>query len=172
MAARHAEHINGYGWVAPSIPSVSRLGRIGDCGGPAPALDKGSRRGGCARHLSDNDHREPRRCRNGSRRTWRAAPTNGRWHRGTLLLALIGMLVLAAGLIVYDHCPQARSFHCGHQATAPIDRQKAAPIQTVLPFTGLSGPTGAAGNVYVADTGNNRVVKLAPESSAHVGVEP
>jgi DNA-binding beta-propeller fold protein YncE len=40
----------------------------------------------------------------------------------------------------------------------------------VVPFTGLSDPSGvavdAAGNVYVADSGNNRVVKLAPESGA------
>ena len=35
---------------------------------------------------------------------------------------------------------------------------------TVLPFTGLHTPDGvtvdAAGNLYVTDTGNNRVVKL------------
>ena len=36
--------------------------------------------------------------------------------------------------------------------------------QTVLPFTGLNGPRGVAvdtaGNVYVTDDGNNRVLKL------------
>jgi serine/threonine protein kinase, bacterial len=36
--------------------------------------------------------------------------------------------------------------------------------QTVLPFTGLDDPVGVAvdtaGNVYVTDNGNNRVVKL------------
>jgi serine/threonine protein kinase, bacterial len=35
----------------------------------------------------------------------------------------------------------------------------------VLPFTGLNGPIGVAvdgaGNLYVADSGNNRVLKLA-----------
>ena len=39
-----------------------------------------------------------------------------------------------------------------------------ASVPAVLPFTGLSGPMGVAvdgaGTVYVADTGNNRVVKL------------
>jgi DNA-binding beta-propeller fold protein YncE/uncharacterized RDD family membrane protein YckC len=42
-----------------------------------------------------------------------------------------------------------------------------ASVPTVLPFTGLSGPMGVAvdgaGTVYVADTGNNRVVKLPPQ---------
>jgi serine/threonine-protein kinase len=39
-----------------------------------------------------------------------------------------------------------------------------ATIQTVLPFTGLDRPAGVAvegaGNVYVTDYGNNRVLKL------------
>jgi serine/threonine-protein kinase len=39
----------------------------------------------------------------------------------------------------------------------------------VLPFTGLSNPGGVAvdtaGDVYVADSGNNRVVKLAAGAS-------
>ena len=41
--------------------------------------------------------------------------------------------------------------------------------QSVLPFTGLNYPAGvavdAAGNLYVADSDNNRVVKLAAGSS-------
>jgi DNA-binding beta-propeller fold protein YncE len=41
--------------------------------------------------------------------------------------------------------------------------------QTVLPFTGVSGPLGvavdSAGNLYVADPFNNRVLKLASASN-------
>ncbi len=39
----------------------------------------------------------------------------------------------------------------------------------MLPFTGLNDPSGVAvdtaGNLYVTDTGNNRVVKLAAGSA-------
>ena len=42
----------------------------------------------------------------------------------------------------------------------------------VLPFEGLSAPGGVSvdgsGNVYVADTGNNRIVRLAVGESAAV----
>ena len=38
-------------------------------------------------------------------------------------------------------------------------------VSVVLPFTGLTNPIGvavdAAGNLYVSDSGNNRVLKLA-----------
>ncbi|HEX9175994.1 MAG TPA: hypothetical protein VF874_07835 [Mycobacterium sp.] len=54
--------------------------------------------------------------------------------------------------------------HRGPTSNAPT-----GPTQTVLPFTGLDGPWGVAvdtaGNVYVADTGNSRVVKLAAGST-------
>lgn len=52
---------------------------------------------------------------------------------------------------------------------------KESQTQLVLPFTGLSGPLGvavdAAGNVYVTDTGNSRVLKLAVNLTTQT-VEP
>jgi serine/threonine protein kinase, bacterial len=46
--------------------------------------------------------------------------------------------------------------------------------QIVLPFTGLNNPHGVAvdnnGNVYVTDSGNNRVVKLAADYRAPTGL--
>jgi serine/threonine-protein kinase len=54
-------------------------------------------------------------------------------------------------------------------------RSGSAQTQIVLPFTGLAGPLGVAvdtnGNVYVTDTGNNRVLKLAANSTTQT-VEP
>lgn len=44
-----------------------------------------------------------------------------------------------------------------------------APAQTLVPFTGLAGPAGitvsAKGDVYVVDSGNNRVLELAAGST-------
>lgn len=49
-----------------------------------------------------------------------------------------------------------------------------APGQTPLPFTGLAGPAGitvdAKGDVYVVDSGNNRVLKLSAGSTSQTVV--
>ncbi|MBP1822525.1 SMP-30/gluconolactonase/LRE family protein [Mycobacterium sp. OAE908] len=58
-------------------------------------------------------------------------------------------------------------FTVSKQATTPSNAPAAR--QTVLPFTGLTYPTSvavdAAGNVYLTDTGNDRVLKLAAGSN-------
>ncbi|OBK19539.1 hypothetical protein A5636_18275 [Mycobacterium asiaticum] len=54
----------------------------------------------------------------------------------------------------------------------PIDSKARA--QIVLPFTGLDGPAGisvnAKGDVYIADSGNNRVLELAAGSTTQTPV--
>ncbi|HTQ19236.1 hypothetical protein [Mycobacterium sp.] len=49
-----------------------------------------------------------------------------------------------------------------------------ATSQTVLPFTGLNYPRGVtvgdAANLYVSDTGNNRVLKLAAGATIRAAV--
>jgi streptogramin lyase len=58
-------------------------------------------------------------------------------------------------------------FTVSKESTTPSNAP--APRQTVLPFTGLTYPSrvavDGAGNVYLTDTGNDRVVKLAAGSN-------
>jgi serine/threonine protein kinase, bacterial len=58
-------------------------------------------------------------------------------------------------------------FTVSKESTTPSNAP--APRQTVLPFTGLTYPSGvavdAAGNVYLTDTWNDRVLKLAAGSN-------
>ena len=55
------------------------------------------------------------------------------------------------------------------QPAQPSAQPAPASGQPVLPFTGLNGPDGVAvdtaGTVYVADSGNNRVLTLATGSN-------
>jgi serine/threonine-protein kinase len=83
-----------------------------------------------------------------------------------LALAAVVVLVLAAaGIVVWRLATSGGDLH-GPPST------KAAPTAyraIVLPFTGLTGPEGvavdAAGNVYVSNVENDRVMKLAAGST-------
>ncbi|MGH3633026.1 MAG: protein kinase domain-containing protein, partial [Mycobacterium sp.] len=88
------------------------------------------------------------------------------WRR--LLPALAGVVVVAAGVIV-----GVIVYNSGDDTPTPVQpaehHQRAAPVQTVLPFSGLNEPNGmavdSAGNVYVVDERNNRVLELAAGST-------
>jgi DNA-binding beta-propeller fold protein YncE len=66
----------------------------------------------------------------------------------TRIAAGVGVLAVIAVVV-------AAVIDVGHQPSSS---------QVVLPFTGLNSPSGVAvdavGNLYVSDTGNNRVLKL------------
>jgi serine/threonine-protein kinase len=87
-----------------------------------------------------------------------AAPTP---RGGMGLIALIVVILAAAMLRAHSLAAQTQTAQPSGQAGQP-----AAPSgPTVLPFTSLGYPSGVAadgaGNLYVTDMGNNRVLKLA-----------
>ncbi len=94
------------------------------------------------------------------------------WRRGAIVIpvALLTVAVIAAIVIT----SQQRKNSNGPQITLPTSQtQTARPAygpQVTLPFTGLNGPRGvavdAAGDLYVVDAGNIRVLKLAAGSSS------
>ncbi len=80
------------------------------------------------------------------------------------LLAAVAVTVVAAVAVIIGFQLQSGG---GGNSPAPI--APAYSSQTPLPFTGVDLPTGVAvdtaGNVYVADIGNDRVVRLAAGAS-------
>jgi serine/threonine-protein kinase len=90
-----------------------------------------------------------------------------RAHDNALTIAII--VLLAAMSIGLTACGRPAQPSVSASRPPPASSVPPAFRQTVLPLAGISNPGGvavdAAGNVYVADTGNNRVVKLAAGSS-------
>src|ERR1700739_4088817 len=82
------------------------------------------------------------------------------------LIAAVVVILASAGITSYLlHRPSTTS-----PAPQTPTAQSAAPsVQTVVPFTGLTGPLGVAvdtaGNLYVTDVSNNRVLELAAGSA-------
>jgi serine/threonine protein kinase, bacterial len=94
-------------------------------------------------------------------------PPRGWWRRKAIVIPgdLLAVTIIAAAVVVTG---QRHENSNGPQTTAPIGTQHREPAygsQVTLPFTGLGLPWGvamdAAGDLYVADFGNGRVVKLA-----------
>ena len=98
-------------------------------------------------------------------------PTGGRRRRrltGPLIAAAV-VVVAVAGITGYLLRPPSPGSQSPGARPAPGSAPIAQPAsdvgQSVLPFTGLSGPDGIAvdtlGDVFVTDSGNNRVLELA-----------
>jgi serine/threonine protein kinase, bacterial len=90
------------------------------------------------------------------------------------LIAAVVVVVTAVGVIGYlmrspSPAPQVPIAQSGLPAGQPTQPGPAS-AQTVLPVTGLTGPAGVAvdnaGTVYVADTGNGRVLTLATDAGS------
>ena len=98
-------------------------------------------------------------------------PRRRRWWRRQAIVipaALLTVAVIAAAIVITS---QRHENSNGPQITLPTSTQHREPAygpQVTLPFTGLDDPEGvavdAAGDLYVADYGNNRVLKLAAGS--------
>jgi serine/threonine protein kinase, bacterial len=97
--------------------------------------------------------------------------------KGPLVVAVVVVVVAGAGFISYLLQPNSLTAQ-NPTGQAPMDsgpnvgRTGHAEIpsgQAVLPFAGLNGPDAVAvdsvGNVYVADSGNNRAVEVAAGTS-------
>jgi serine/threonine protein kinase/sugar lactone lactonase YvrE len=106
-----------------------------------------------------------------------AAPTTlqlwwQRQRRPGLILAIVVILAAAGITAAIVHTNQQRENSNRSQITLPTSTQHREPAygpQVVLPFTGLDAPVGAAvdtaGNLYITDNGNSRVLKLAAGST-------
>ncbi len=101
----------------------------------------------------------------------RTPPRQPWWRRRAIVIpaALVTVAVIAAAIVITSQ--QGNSTRA--QTTMPTStahREPAYGPQVTLPFTGLNNPVGVAvdtaGDLYVIDRINNRVLKLAAGSSA------
>jgi serine/threonine-protein kinase len=104
-------------------------------------------------------------------------PPRRRRHRRGLkwtLIAAVIVVVAAVGVTGYlmrspSPASQVPTAQSGLPAGQPVQPAPAS-AQTVLPVTGLNGPAGVAvdnaGTVYVADTGNGRVLTLTTDANS------
>ncbi|MBX9977940.1 serine/threonine-protein kinase PknD [Mycobacterium sp.] len=79
---------------------------------------------------------------------------------GAVLVTLVAAVVVTTTIRVHSAGNQSSP----SSAAKPSPPPSPGSVEVVMPFAGLNGPLGmaadGAGNLYVADNGNNRVVKL------------
>jgi serine/threonine-protein kinase len=105
-------------------------------------------------------------------RKWHAAGSCSRKRMITITAALAAVVLVGVVMLGWhalrQHQPPVANVP-NSMTTGPSSPTLAPPSQTVLPFSGLNSPSAlavdSAGDVYVADSMNNRVLKLAPGSS-------
>jgi serine/threonine protein kinase, bacterial len=104
-------------------------------------------------------------------------PPSGQRSRRQVMVAMIaGIVVVLVGAAITGYLLRPAPIHIPTAQPAPASvrtGQPAAPaVPIVLPFTGVKNPecvaVDSAGNLYVTDNGNNRVLKLAAGSTTPV----
>ena len=104
----------------------------------------------------------------------RTPPPQPWWRRQAIMIpaALLTVAVIAAAIVITVITSQQHKNSNGPQSTLPTGTQHREPAygpQVTLPFTGLFDPSevavDTAGNLYVTDYQNRRVLKLAAGSN-------
>jgi serine/threonine-protein kinase len=136
----------------------------------APLSREAEKREKTERHDSDDvatEHRPPRPASSGEPTHVVQSSRRTRWWRrkSAVITAAVVCAAVIVGAVAMTVILDA------DQRSAPESPQQATDSkQAVLPFTGLTEPTAvavdAAGAVYVADSGNNRVLRLAADASS------
>jgi serine/threonine protein kinase len=101
----------------------------------------------------------------------RVRPHTAWWRRSsTSIIATVTSVLAIAAIVTWSPWqPGNRETTAQTSVTTPPSPLKIAPAQVLLPFAGLKGPHGVAvntvGDVFVTDSGNNRVLKLPAGSN-------
>ena len=102
------------------------------------------------------------------------SPRRGTARRRTAAVLVTVAAIAALGVVAYVTWPKDRNTHASNTTTTAATSNTAARTrprtQIQLPFVGLNGPHGVAvndaGDLFITDSGNNRVLEMPAGSTA------